>query len=126
MYTLSAFTHNNNELSGPQRWRISDETQNDSVIVCFVLMAFVCLWTEAPAFSQAAGSISGVVQDPTGALIPGAEVSVKHLATNAELKTVSSELGHVYVPDCSDWKQFGRVTAAYGNRIIQLALRFNW
>lgn len=47
------------------------------------------------AFGQGivTGSISGTVTDPTGAVIPGAKVTVKHLETNTPGTTVSNEAG---------------------------------
>ena len=40
------------------------------------------------------GSISGVVKDPNGAVIPNAKVSAKNVATNAELTTQSDDTGY--------------------------------
>ena len=45
------------------------------------------------------GSISGVVQDPQGAVVPNANVSVTHLTTNRVFKTQSTSSGIVALRD---------------------------
>src|SRR5579862_8176316 len=45
------------------------------------------------------GSISGVVQDPQGAVVPNANVSVTHLTTNRVFKTQSTSAGIVSLRD---------------------------
>lgn len=40
------------------------------------------------------GSISGVVQDPQGALVSGAKVRVTHLSTNRDFKAQTTSAGH--------------------------------
>jgi hypothetical protein len=65
----------------------------------FVLLvvAVTILFNCEPAWSQTeSGSISGTVTDATGAVIPGAMVSVKNTATSAE-RTVQSQSDGKYV-----------------------------
>jgi hypothetical protein len=45
------------------------------------------------------GSISAVVQDPQGAVVVGAKISAKHLATNREFKTETNSAGLVALRD---------------------------
>src|ERR1700693_6229247 len=45
------------------------------------------------------GSISAVVQDPQGAVVVGAKISAKHLATNREFKTETNSAGLVELRD---------------------------
>ena len=45
------------------------------------------------AFGQATAQISGTVQDPTGALIPGVEVTVTQTETGANRLAVTNETG---------------------------------
>src|ERR1700722_12706565 len=45
------------------------------------------------------GSISAVVQDPQGAVVAGAKVSAKQLATNREYKTETNSAGLVALRD---------------------------
>jgi Carboxypeptidase regulatory-like domain/TonB dependent receptor/TonB-dependent Receptor Plug Domain len=55
------------------------------------------------------GSISGVVQDPQGAVVPGAKVTARHLATNREFTTQTTSDGGVMLRDLP--------TGAYNLRI---------
>ena len=47
----------------------------------------------APCFAQTLGTITGEVKDSTGAVIPGATVTVVNKATNATRTTVTNEVG---------------------------------
>jgi hypothetical protein len=50
-------------------------------------------------FGQAeSGSISGTVRDTTGAVVPGASVTVKSIATSVVRTTTTSDVGHYTVP----------------------------
>src|SRR5258708_213418 len=53
-----------------------------------------------PGFGQAGAtsSLAGVVVDPSGAVIPGAQVSARNNATGAEFKTVTVENGTFAIP----------------------------
>src|SRR5262245_36130687 len=46
-----------------------------------------------PAFAQSLGTITGEVKDSTGAVVPGASVTVTNKATNATRTTTSNEVG---------------------------------
>ena len=50
------------------------------------------------AFAQSTGSISGMVQDPSGGSVPVADITVRNLETNAEYRTVSSQFGNFSFP----------------------------
>jgi len=52
----------------------------------------------ANAQSQTTGSIAGVVKDPAGAVVAGAEVTAKNNATGEERKTVTNKMGSYAVP----------------------------
>src|ERR1700687_1556649 len=47
----------------------------------------------APCFAQTLGTITGEVRDSTGAVVPGATVSVVNKATNATRTTTSNAVG---------------------------------
>jgi Carboxypeptidase regulatory-like domain len=67
----------------------------------FAFFTFVLVLLVMPAraaFAQSAGSMSGIVQDPSGSSVPGAHITVKNLETNAEYQTVSSESGNFSFP----------------------------
>lgn len=61
-------------------------------LFCFAL---TLLLTASPAWSQSivTGGISGVVTDPTGAVVAGAKVTLKNAATGENLATTSSAGG---------------------------------
>src|SRR5206468_7443599 len=47
----------------------------------------------APSFAQTLGTITGEVKDSSGAVVPGATVTVVNKATNATRTTTSNEVG---------------------------------
>src|SRR5207247_2310062 len=53
----------------------------------------VSLVLSVPSFAQTLGTITGEVKDSTGAVIPGATVTVVNKATNATRTTQSNEVG---------------------------------
>ena len=54
----------------------------------------VVLLNAALLFSQAfTGSISGIVTDGSGAVLPGAAISVTDISTNWAVRTVTNETG---------------------------------
>ncbi len=57
----------------------------------FGIVAVLAL--SSTAFGQATAQISGTVQDATGALIPGAEVTVTQIDTGANRLAVTNETG---------------------------------
>src|SRR2546429_9886332 len=44
------------------------------------------------------GTLEGVVSDPTGAAVPGAEVQITNLATGQAFRTTTSERGEWVIP----------------------------
>jgi hypothetical protein len=64
----------------------------------FMVVAAVLLLTQSPAFAQeTTGSVVGVVQDTTGAVVPGAQVTVTNLDNTSESKTVSNGTGEFVI-----------------------------
>ncbi|HEX4950647.1 MAG TPA: carboxypeptidase-like regulatory domain-containing protein, partial [Blastocatellia bacterium] len=63
-------------------------------ILLVALLAFV-------AWAQVSSSLSGVVTDPSGAVIQGAVVTVKQDATGQEFKTTTSTSGNFTLPSMS-------------------------
>jgi len=60
---------------------------------------FGLLLTAIPGLRQVeAGSISGTVKDPSGAVISGAAITVKNLATGAERYSKTGTSGGYLVP----------------------------
>jgi hypothetical protein len=59
-----------------------------------VVILFLLICSASAAFAQAGrGAISGLVTDPSGAIIPGASVVAMNQATGVKLSTVSSAAG---------------------------------
>jgi hypothetical protein len=79
--------HRNNSLEEPPIKRFS-----------FIALA-VCLFALTAYGQQATtGSINGAVNDPNGAIVPGAAIILKNDATGVEQKTVSGEQGAFIFP----------------------------
>ena len=56
--------------------------------VCVVLML-----TGVSLYGQSLASVSGTVTDPTGAVIPGANIQIENVNTGASRETVSDSAG---------------------------------
>ena len=52
----------------------------------------------APCFGQGLGTITGEIKDSTGAVLPGASVTVVNKATNATRTTVTNGVGLFDLP----------------------------
>src|SRR5580704_6763553 len=64
-----------------------------------VLCSFLLSFTIPDAFAQATtGSLGGVVTDPSGAVIPGAEVTATEIATGVQTKVTSNADGVYSIP----------------------------
>ncbi|HEV8129756.1 MAG TPA: carboxypeptidase-like regulatory domain-containing protein, partial [Acidobacteriota bacterium] len=64
-----------------------------------VLVVILFFITSAVTLAQeVTGTIDGLVKDPSGAAIPGAEVTAVHIATGTARKTVSGEDGSYTLP----------------------------
>jgi hypothetical protein len=65
-----------------------------NVICLMILTLAVCLGTVAlNAQTSTQGAIAGTVLDPTGAVVPGAAVTIHNMGTNAEIKLTSDASG---------------------------------
>src|SRR5213592_2046843 len=60
---------------------------------CFWSVWFMVFLNVVPAVAQTQASISGVIHDPTGAVIPGVTVTVTNPATNFVRTAISKEAG---------------------------------
>jgi outer membrane receptor protein involved in Fe transport len=59
----------------------------------FIVCAALCVLLLPPVFAQTSASLSGQVNDATGAVIPGANVTVTEPSKNLKLETVTSDSG---------------------------------
>jgi hypothetical protein len=64
-------------------------------VVCSIALVLMCVST---ARAQTGSSLSGVVVDSAGGIIPGATVSVKNTATGVTVETVTNNSGAFSVP----------------------------
>ena len=72
---------------------------NRMIGVAVMLLAMLCLIT-SPAFSQSdSTNISGLVRDPSGAVVAGANVTVTNEGTGFERRTTTNESGFYTVPN---------------------------
>lgn len=62
-----------------------------------VLAAVVIATTEASAYAQS-GTLTGIVTDPVGAVLPGVRITITHLETNLERTFITDEHGDYTVP----------------------------
>ena len=62
-------------------------------ISIFVIALFALFLTAPAAIAQSSGEVAGTVTDATGAIISGATVTLKNLATNAERQVKSDSAG---------------------------------
>ncbi|MFP5264552.1 MAG: carboxypeptidase regulatory-like domain-containing protein [Blastocatellia bacterium] len=68
-------------------------------LICMCLLLGLCLSAAPAAAQDITGSIVGIVKDPTGALVPGATVTVRDEAKNIVVRTVTTnEEGAYSVP----------------------------
>jgi hypothetical protein len=70
-------------------------------LVRLLLAACLCAAAATPAFAQGGGastSLTGIVADPSGAIIPGATAVVKNAATGVEYTAVTNAQGSFTVP----------------------------
>ena len=58
------------------------------LLLCFAVLAATTAWGQGLT-----GSISGLVKDPNGAVVPNATVTAKNVATNAETQTKTDDSG---------------------------------
>ncbi|MEO7660325.1 MAG: carboxypeptidase-like regulatory domain-containing protein, partial [Pyrinomonadaceae bacterium] len=59
----------------------------------FLIVGLALLTTQIAIHAQTTGSMSGTVTDPSGAVVPGATVTVVNTATGAERSAVASSTG---------------------------------
>ncbi|HVG20990.1 MAG TPA: carboxypeptidase-like regulatory domain-containing protein, partial [Blastocatellia bacterium] len=63
------------------------------------ILCFVTQIAAVGVSAQTASAITGVVQDPSGAVVPGVAVSARHLETNLKRSTVSDDRGRYVFPE---------------------------
>lgn len=61
-------------------------------------LVILCLAASLPVWGQSQGTIQGVVSDNTGAVIPGASVSITNIATGVNYNVATNEAGFYIAP----------------------------
>lgn len=64
----------------------------------FAVLILLPIFAATSLFAQTSSEVLGVVQDPSGASIAGAQITVRNINTNATSKSVSSEDGRFRMP----------------------------
>src|SRR5712692_369852 len=59
----------------------------------------ICVLGSAAAWAQATAQISGAVKDPSGAVLPGVEVTATQTETAISRTTVTNETGSYVLPN---------------------------
>ena len=82
-----------NTLSPRNAQQISRSNPLWRLMAKFSLLAFAALLLTVPATAQFRTSVQGVVTDPDGAVVPGAELTLKNTATNETIVRTSDSAG---------------------------------
>jgi Carboxypeptidase regulatory-like domain len=96
-----------------------------SVCAIFISILTVALLTQVASSQQTLGSINGTVTDASGAVVPGATVKARAVATNLELTAQSKSDGSFSITDLPigtyevTFTKDGFQTAAYPQIIVQ-------
>ena len=67
-------------------------------VILFVFFCIFLISATPNLFGQATGSLSGTVQDPSGAVLPGATVNATSQGTAASRETKTDDTGHYLLP----------------------------
>ena len=86
--------------------------------ITIIMVCALVLVLPALVFGQT-GGIRGTVVDPSGAVIPDANVSATHTATELTIRTVSSSSGYYYIANLSAGTYRVEVEKAGFNRLLQ-------
>ena len=64
----------------------------------WLVLTLAVIFTFAAVNAQTTGTVSGVVQDETGGVIPGAEVTAVNTGTSATRTVISDDAGRYRIP----------------------------
>src|SRR5438874_343198 len=92
-------------------------------ILC-VLIASLCL--TLPVFGQkVTGTIRGIVTDPTGAVVPNAQVTAKNVSTGEERNATSNSAGEYSFPELTPGTYDVSVTGANFKEFVAKGVQLN-
>jgi hypothetical protein len=92
------------------------------IVMCLAVLGFV-LAPVAAGQSAGTGAIQGTVKDPSGATVPGAEITVKNVNTGAERRITSTEAGFFSAPYLQPGQYEVRAKKAGFAEVVIQALR---
>src|SRR2546428_5466024 len=69
------------------------------ISTALLFVALLCVFNCADARAQATAQISGTVQDPSGAVLPGAEITATQTDTGISRMTLTNETGSYVLPN---------------------------
>ncbi len=78
-----------------------------------------CLFVAGSVVAQDTATITGIVTDPVGAVVPGAQVTVLNLSTNVQLTTETNEEGIYRVPFLRPGRYRVTITATGFKRFVR-------
>ncbi len=88
--------------------------------VGFASLAIAAVSLSTAAFAQSTATLSGTVTDPSGAVLPGAQLVVRNIGTGVERTVVSDRAGLYSVPSLPPGDYTVRVTASgFGAYTVQ-------
>src|SRR5262245_2319630 len=76
------------------------EQRLGGTVACHLLAGLLLLvMMSTSAWAQATAQLSGAVKDPSGALLPGVEITATNTATNTIRTTISNDAGSYVLPN---------------------------
>ncbi len=85
----------------------------------WILVSFLAGWLPSVYAQQGSGSISGTVTDPSGAVVAGAQIEVRNVATNLVSRTVTTVAGFYSVPSLAAGEYTVSATAQGFKRAVR-------
>ena len=83
-------------VGGGERQQTKKVTRLNYFLALALLAAILGL--PGSVFAQGSASLSGLVTDNSGAVVPGASIKIRHLSTNVTSQTVSTGAGYYRFP----------------------------
>ena len=115
----------------------SDQRAGRTVAYQLLAGLLLLLTISTGASAQATGQLNGTIADPSGALLPGVEITATNTATNTARTTVSNETGSYVLPNLplgpyrleaslpgfSVFSQTGIILQVGDNRVVNVVLQ---
>ncbi len=99
--------------------------KRNSVRLLIVILVIVISATFGYAQVTSTGSLSGTVTDPQGAVVPGASVVVKNVASGQEFTTETNSEGAFNVPSLKEGEYTATITKQGFKQAVVTAIKIN-